>query len=364
MKNIPSKYAAFLAIILGISLPSFALAQNIFFKGTTFCTYMNSVFDFSVAIVGSLTVVAIIAGGIAYATSGGNPERVKSAKDIIVSSIVGMILVLGSYLLFNVIAPNVLQCKEPGTAATSTKGATSAGTGGVATGNVFPSDKSLKDICEGKSTSPTEEACNKTAGSPGSCLKGKTGWCASTCGSGQSALSAFQAMKGTCFITNHCAYTTTRALIKSGCTDFKYSSSTTATGQQMKAWGFKEHTYDPNNPQQSLAKIKPGAVLIFKGHTAMYAGNNQMIDAVPGWHSQCGLKKGETRYSELIGKNKACTQKNPYPNRNPNNPGLDKTMSNYTNANSTVQCIAQHSFKNGKPYNATKYPLLRYYQRD
>lgn len=371
MKNIPSKYAAFLAIIFGISLPSFALAQNIFFKGTTFCTYMNSVFDFSVAIVGSLTVVAIIAGGIAYATSGGNPERVKSAKDIIVSSIVGMILVLGSYLLFNVIAPNVLQCKEPGTAATSTKGATSVGTSGTAasSGAAFsPSDKSLTDMCQGKQVSATKEACNGGSGT-GSCLKGKTGWCKTTCGDSSQVVSAFKKMKGMCIITNHCAFITNQALQASGCPDFSGISSTAATAKQLLAWNFKEHKYDPNNATKSLAAIKPGAVLIFKGHTAVYTGGGKFIDATVGYYSQCGKDLSSLpskHYKNLVGKNLECAKKIPtqWQDRNPTVAGNDKkkTRSGYTyqKPNRGIQCVAEHSLKNGKVYRSS--PLLSYYQ--
>lgn len=352
-------YFASVVTLLGLSLPFLVSAQQqVIFAGTTFCSYMRNVFNFATGIVGTLTVVMIIVGGVLYATAGGNSERVSRAKDVIVASIVGMVLVLGSYLLFNTLSPNLLQCNENLPAGTGVPGTV----GGIKGGKVFPLDTSNTDICQGKTPVSTKEDCEKTNGA-NSCLKGKNGWCKSECGNGAAALSAFQSMKGTCFITNHCAFTATRALVKSGCPDFRKRTSTLGTAQQLTAWGFKKYDYNASNPTQSLANIKPGAILIFKGHTAMYVGNNKMIDATPGWHSQCGLSGDMRFYKNLVGKNAACTRKNPYPKRNPNSPP-DQIYKGFTKNGSKVQCIAEHSFKNGKPYSPTKYPLLAYYQRD
>lgn len=357
-------YFASVITLLGLSLPFLVSAQQqVIFAGTTFCDYMRNVFNFATAIVGTLTVVMVIVGGVLYATAGGNSERVSRAKDVIVASIVGMILVLGSYLLFNTLSPNLLQCNQNLVAGTGVSG----GGNSLGAGGVTPVDNSLKDICEGKQTFTDKAQCDAGSSGAGTCLKGQKGFCRSTCGSGADVVSAFRQLKGMCIITNHCAFTTNHALKKTGCADFKGVSSTTATAKQLKAWGFKENRFDASNPTASLANIKPGAVLIFKGHTAVYTGNGNFIDATPGWYSQCGLSKKTTgiRVNELVGKNLACADKNPYPDRRPNVAGnhLRKTRSGYpyTKLTSKVQCVAEHSLKNGNPYPGVA-PLLAYYQ--
>jgi uncharacterized membrane protein YidH (DUF202 family) len=50
-------------------------------------------------IVGGVALVMTIWGGFQWLTSAGNPERVKKGTQTMIWSIIGLILVLGSYLL-------------------------------------------------------------------------------------------------------------------------------------------------------------------------------------------------------------------------------------------------------------------------
>jgi hypothetical protein len=51
--------------------------------------------------LGILAVITFIIAGVRYITAGGDAEKAESAKKIIIGSVIGMLLVLGSYLIFN-----------------------------------------------------------------------------------------------------------------------------------------------------------------------------------------------------------------------------------------------------------------------
>lgn len=52
-------------------------------------------------ILGTVAVIMIIVGGIRYTTSGGDASGVKSAKDTILYSIVGLVVALMSFAIVN-----------------------------------------------------------------------------------------------------------------------------------------------------------------------------------------------------------------------------------------------------------------------
>ncbi|PKL72166.1 hypothetical protein CVV26_02750 [Candidatus Kuenenbacteria bacterium HGW-Kuenenbacteria-1] len=51
--------------------------------------------------VGIITLIMIIYGGLVWMTSGGAEEKIKKGKGILVWAILGLIVVLGSYVLVN-----------------------------------------------------------------------------------------------------------------------------------------------------------------------------------------------------------------------------------------------------------------------
>ncbi|MFH0828904.1 MAG: pilin [Candidatus Kerfeldbacteria bacterium] len=74
---------------------------------TLFGTYVSSFYIFFAGVAGILAVVMIMWGGFHYITSLGNPQRMKEGKDIINNAIIGLILVLTSYLLLRTINPRL-----------------------------------------------------------------------------------------------------------------------------------------------------------------------------------------------------------------------------------------------------------------
>ena len=51
--------------------------------------------------LGIAAVLTFIYAGFKYVTAGGDAEKAESAKKIIIGSVIGLLLVIGSYLIFN-----------------------------------------------------------------------------------------------------------------------------------------------------------------------------------------------------------------------------------------------------------------------
>lgn len=71
-------------------------------QGTDNATKMiKTVINTMLFILGTIAVIMIIVGGIRYTTSGGAAADVKSAKDTIMYSVVGLVVALMSYAIVN-----------------------------------------------------------------------------------------------------------------------------------------------------------------------------------------------------------------------------------------------------------------------
>lgn len=60
-----------------------------------------------IGILGVVAVAMIILGGIQYATSQGNPEQIKKAKDIILYAVIGLIVALLAFAIVDFVLGNV-----------------------------------------------------------------------------------------------------------------------------------------------------------------------------------------------------------------------------------------------------------------
>lgn len=68
---------------------------------------IKNVFDWGIGIVALLASISFAAGAIQFFAFGENPEQKKGAKDRMLGSILGMILMLISYLIMNTINPKI-----------------------------------------------------------------------------------------------------------------------------------------------------------------------------------------------------------------------------------------------------------------
>lgn len=70
-------------------------------------------YNFCVMIGGLAAFGMIVFGGVQYLTSSGSPAKTGEAKDKITSALLGLLLLLGSYILFNIINPDILILRNP-----------------------------------------------------------------------------------------------------------------------------------------------------------------------------------------------------------------------------------------------------------
>ena len=81
---------------------------------TTIPGFVRYVFNFSIIIAIIVVIGVLIWGGFLYLTSTGNPNRLKEAKTWIFNSVLGLIILLGSYLILYTLNPQLTILKmEP-----------------------------------------------------------------------------------------------------------------------------------------------------------------------------------------------------------------------------------------------------------
>ena len=66
-------------------------------------TFIQSVIQVLVTLSGLVAAGFIVWGGVGYITSSGNPEALEKSKKTILYSAIGLVLVLGAFVLSNVI---------------------------------------------------------------------------------------------------------------------------------------------------------------------------------------------------------------------------------------------------------------------
>lgn len=64
-------------------------------------TTLQNVFNFILALAGAIAVAFIVFGGIKYILSQGDPNDIKQAKDTILYALVGVVVVVISFMLVN-----------------------------------------------------------------------------------------------------------------------------------------------------------------------------------------------------------------------------------------------------------------------
>jgi len=70
-------------------------------------------YKYFASVVGILAAVMIMYGGFRYLTSFGNPSRITAAKEQITSAVIGLLLVLGTYIILYTINPTLVRLQMP-----------------------------------------------------------------------------------------------------------------------------------------------------------------------------------------------------------------------------------------------------------
>lgn len=73
--------------------------------------YIKGVYNYSLEIGGILAAIILMAGGVLWLTSGGDSGKVSKAKELIFSSITGLVILFSSFMILKTINPNLVEIK-------------------------------------------------------------------------------------------------------------------------------------------------------------------------------------------------------------------------------------------------------------
>lgn len=76
--------------------------------------YIRYLYNFAIASGGIIVFLSLVYGGFRYLTSAGNPGAMADAREQIFSSIIGLVLILGSYVVLREINPKLTTMQLPG----------------------------------------------------------------------------------------------------------------------------------------------------------------------------------------------------------------------------------------------------------
>lgn len=74
--------------------------------------YIIALYKYAIVIGSVLAVVAVMIGGILYLTAGGIPSNIERAKGVILGSLTGLIILICSHLVLNMINPELVNLKS------------------------------------------------------------------------------------------------------------------------------------------------------------------------------------------------------------------------------------------------------------
>jgi len=85
---------------LTLATPAFAASGDV----AKIETFIKSVIQILVTLAGLIAAGFFVWGGVGYITSSGNPESLDRSKKTIFYSAIGLVIVLGAFLLTNIIS--------------------------------------------------------------------------------------------------------------------------------------------------------------------------------------------------------------------------------------------------------------------
>ena len=85
-------------------------------------SYINYLFIFGLGIIAILALAQMMVGGLTYILAAGNVAKVENAKDTIKQALLGLGLLLVSYLLLRTINPDLVNLRNPNLTPTQFQG--------------------------------------------------------------------------------------------------------------------------------------------------------------------------------------------------------------------------------------------------
>lgn len=103
---------------LSVSIPGTKNFTNIDCQAGEICNipwlaqYIAGLQRYAIGIIGIISVIVLMIGGVLWLASGGNGTQIEKAKKMIVGSIIGLFLTMASYLILFLINPNLTILKS------------------------------------------------------------------------------------------------------------------------------------------------------------------------------------------------------------------------------------------------------------
>jgi len=73
--------------------------------------YIRAIYYYGLRIAAILAAIVLMAGGVLWIVSGGDASKVTQAKELIIGSVVGLIILLSSWIILNTINPSLINLK-------------------------------------------------------------------------------------------------------------------------------------------------------------------------------------------------------------------------------------------------------------
>ena len=116
-----TSYAATAQVKLETGLPNIPGGQLP--AGQELPSYINYLFIFCLSLIAFLALGQMMIGGLTYIFAAGNVAKVENAKDTIEQALIGLGLLLVSYLLLRTINPDLVNLRNPNLTPTQFQGA-------------------------------------------------------------------------------------------------------------------------------------------------------------------------------------------------------------------------------------------------
>jgi len=116
----PDKKADYIIPQMSIKIDTVKLSQEAFCTGTEnsgechipwIAEYINGVYKYGFGIGGILAAIMLMAGGLMWLVSAGDASRISQAKDLILGSIIGLLILSTSYIILTAVNPELAKLR-------------------------------------------------------------------------------------------------------------------------------------------------------------------------------------------------------------------------------------------------------------
>ena len=80
-------------------------------KSNLAARYIAALYDYGLAVAAILAAIVLMGGGLLWLTSGGNDAKITKAKEMIIGSVSGLVILFFSWIILNTINPDLLKLK-------------------------------------------------------------------------------------------------------------------------------------------------------------------------------------------------------------------------------------------------------------